>query len=145
VDLTREELVQNLIARCSDELLKELDVYEKECKSNLPKKNVSLDLDLRETKTNITNWETKVKHLVVDDDLWKSIQQQSELDLARLKSKNKDFENQMFISKSTKAEIESNFSNVLERFGRILGISRFSTILKHHLVVFVILSYFIDF
>jgi hypothetical protein len=45
----------------------------------------------------------------------------------------------MFISKSTKAEIESNFSNVLERFGRILGILRFSTILKHHLVVFVII------
>jgi hypothetical protein len=68
VDLTREELVQNLIARCSDELLKELDVYEKECRSNLPNhedrreslflKNCLLDSDLRLTKTKITNWET---------------------------------------------------------------------------------------
>jgi hypothetical protein len=36
VDLTREDLIHNLIVKCSDELLEELDSYEEECKLNLP-------------------------------------------------------------------------------------------------------------
>jgi hypothetical protein len=128
VDLTREELIHKLVVKCSDELIQELNEYEKECELNLPNYfdlMNSFENDLAIMKTNLTKWETEIKHLVVDDNLWKSIQKQSELNLARLKVKYKEVENRMILGESNKAEIESKFSNVLERFGCILGFSRF--------------------
>jgi hypothetical protein len=88
--LTREDFIQNLIVKCSDELLKELDSYEEECKLNLPN-NLNLinsfSNEISLMKTELSKWETEIKHLVIDDDLWKNIQMQSEIYLARLPKK----------------------------------------------------------
>jgi hypothetical protein len=128
VDLAREELISNLIAKSSDELLDELDSYENECELNSLNLNNSIESfsdDLVLIKSNIAKWETEIKQLIVDDELWVSMRKQIELNLAQLKAKYKEKENRMFICKSNKDEIESNFSNVWDRFGRILGFSWF--------------------
>jgi hypothetical protein len=124
VNLTREELIRKLIVRCCEELLGEIDDYENECTLNLAHLNELYDSDLASIKSNLVTWQTEIKHLVMNEKLWRNINEHCERYLEILKEKHRSFENSMFLGKSNKAQIESSFSDVFDRFGRNLGFLR---------------------
>jgi hypothetical protein len=111
VDLAREKLILK-INQMSNMLILEIDLQEKECLISLPKCNLSfLNDDLASAQADLCKWEQDMKYLVVNDNLWTSINTKCSEYMEQLKQSRLEFE-ENFLAKSCKQKTESHFSDL---------------------------------
>jgi small-conductance mechanosensitive channel len=126
VDLERENILLK-IHECSDKLLSDIDLLEKECKANLLKLGEQISEeqnDLIEIKDALNKWESKVNCLKVDESLWSSIKKKAEYKLNYLNSRSKFFKTEFLLGEKRKQEIQVEFFDVRSKFEEHIDFKR---------------------
>jgi hypothetical protein len=95
IDLAREKLILE-INKISDRLISEIDTQEKDCKANFLKCNLtSTGDDLASIKADLSKWEKDVNYLVVDDNMWTSINNMCNEHVEQLNRSRLEFEEKL--------------------------------------------------
>jgi hypothetical protein len=109
IDLAREKLILD-INQISERLISEMDLQEKKCKGDLS--NLScLSNDLETIKADVSKWEQDMKYLVVNDNLWTSINTKCSENVKKLKQNRIELEEKL-VGKPCELKTESHFLDV---------------------------------
>ena len=98
IDLKREEL-KSKIDEEALELIEELDNYEAECMENLASLNKDLEAKITSWEDKLGKWKEKLGTFERDVVKWKTVFDQSTLEMVNLNLENKSFERRLFLNR----------------------------------------------
>jgi hypothetical protein len=119
VDIIRDQLIQR-IQNCSESILSDFDLYERECKLNLPSLKEALFsnevYDDSRVKNELMGWKDKMGNLFFDKELCGAIDQKYNDHKIFLNNGIKEFEDKALLGKSRKLDFELKNSNLFDVF-----------------------------
>jgi hypothetical protein len=121
VNLIRDVLVVE-IDKCTSDLLDEINEYEANCKQvKLVDKD---DVSMQRIKSELGDWEKKIKRITIDEALWSKINLKSTEFLTFLKEDATYLKESIFLGALKKKEFENRFLNLREVFSKRLGFQK---------------------
>jgi hypothetical protein len=126
VDLEKKQLVKK-INDCSEKLLLEIGLLEKQCQENLLKLDPLVSEEkasLATMKQDLIKWEGEVNCLKVNERLWSGIERQANEHFDALEKRSSDIKIDFFLGKEKKDEIEASYFDVRSKFEEFVDFER---------------------